>query len=495
MKPVIQIRKPISAYRTFFTALFVSLVLCFMGYGSSKVYGSPTSNDKPNIIIINADDMGYGDLSCYSQTSINTPNIDKMAKEGMQFTDAYASSPLCSPSRFGLLTGRYAQRVGINHVFYEKKKAIKLGRFMANVDAADLKGAKNHVDGIPEEEATIAELLKEQGYRTALIGKWHLGNFVKDQKYNPLNHGFDYFYGVPYSNANKPLPLYRGMDIIQENFQGQDQAKLTGLYTQESIEFIKQSKEKPFFLYLAHTFPHKPLFASEKFRGKSKGGLYGDTVEELDWSTGTILDFLQQNGLAKNTLVIFTSDNGPWYEGSPGPLRGRKGEIYDGGFRVPMIAWWPGNVPSQSTCTEPVMNIDFLPTFLSLSGGKVPTDRPMDGKNIAKLLLEEGEKTPHEALYFFHHDQLQGIRVGNWKLYLDINTYVYPLPVTNAHSDFMPKLYKKLADKISKGPYLYDMKIDPGENYNLASNFPEVTEKLTQMMNTFRTQMNNIPKE
>lgn len=438
--------------------------------------------ERPNIILINTDDLGYGDLSCYGSKSIQTPNIDKMAAEGKKFTDFYACNALCSPSRFGLLTGRYPQRAGINHVFYEKKWARRFGRFLSTFGGADLVGAKNEVDGIPEDEITVAEVLKAAGYKTAIIGKWHLGNFLKDQSFNPLNHGFDYFYGVPFSNANNPLPLYRGEELVEENIQGQEQGRLTGLYTQESIQFMNESKEKPFFLYLAHTFPHQPFYASEEFHGKSKGGRYGDTVEELDWSIGKIIDYLKENNIDDNTLIIFTSDNGPWFTGNPGTLRGRKGQIFDGGFRVPMIAWWPGRISSGSVCEEPAMNTDILPTLLKLNGMEIPGDRIVDGKDISPLLFSEKETMPQQVFYFFHHQELQGIRLGKWKLFRCINTYNYPTPIN------------KFTAKAGKGPFLYDMEIDPSENYDLASNYPEIVAKLSTMMDQFRDRMQEDPK-
>jgi uncharacterized sulfatase len=258
----------------------------------------------------------------------------------------------------------------------------------------------------------------------------------------------------------------------------EDQSKLTGLYTKEAISFIEESNEKPFFLYFAHTFPHQPLFASEGFRGKSKGGLYGDTVEEIDWSVGRIMDCLERNGLAENTLLLFTSDNGPWFEGDPGRHRGRKGQSYEGGFRVPMIARYPTVIPAGRVCDEPAMNIDFFPTSLALAGVEPPQDRTIDGRNILGLMTGEAQETPHEAFYFYHVEELEAIRAGKWKFIRNIHHYVWPLPVDKE---------TLLAGKMGKGrlgrwPLLHDLEIDPRESYNLIDNHPEVGQELRNRM-------------
>lgn len=448
---------------------------------ASTIRPDKKGGSQPNIIIMNADDMGFGDLSCYGSNSIQTPNLDSMSDEGMKFTNFYACSALCSPSRYGLLTGRYPQRAGINHVFYERKWSLRLGRLLTPIGAADLEGAKNEQEGIPQDEITMAEGLKTAGYQTAIIGKWHLGNFIKEPEYHPLNHGFDYFLGVPFSNGNNPFPLYRGETMLEENIQGRDQGKLTGIYTRETIKFIEKSKDKPFFCYLAHTFPHRPHFSSDKFHLKSDGGIYGDTVEELDWSVGEIMSCLKRNGLEENTLLVFTSDNGPWNVGSPGSLRGRKGQIFDGGFRVPMIARQPGLIPAGSVNNDPAMNIDFFPTCLSMAGVKQPTDRIIDGRDISRSLYGKSEERKSRDLFFYHHDQLQGIRAGRWKLYRDINLYIYPTPV-NA------------IGKRGKGPFLYDMNKDPGESYDLAARYPDLVKKLSLQMDQWEKTMNENKK-
>jgi arylsulfatase A len=428
------------------------------------------STTRPNIIIINADDLGYGDLSCYGSEAIKTPNLDKMADNGVRFTDFYACSAVCTPSRFGLLTGRYPQRAGINFLFFPKKWAQVAVRAASMAGMADGDGAVNDVDGIPADETTIAESLKKAGYRTALIGKWHLGNYLKSPEHHPTEHGFDHFYGVPYSNSNKLLPLSRGKEIIEENIQGEEQGKLTGLYTSEAVRFIEGAKDRPFFCYFSHTFPHRPHFASANFKGQSEAGRYGDAVEEVDWSVGEIMDCLERNHLLRQTLVVFTSDNGPWYNGSPGNLRGRKGQSYEGGTRVPMIASWAGQISPGTVCREPAMNIDFLPTCLSLAGLKMPTDRIIDGRDISGLLLGRRKKTPHETLYFYHHDKLEGIRHGKWKFYPKIHPYVYPVPI------------ETIREWSWGGPWLYNLELDPGESYNLRAKHPEIVNELTAIM-------------
>ena len=436
----------------------------------------------PNIIIINADDMGYGDLSCYGSQSIKTPNIDRLAENGVRFTDFYACASVCTPSRFGLLTGRYPRRVGINYLFFPKKWAQRAVRLASVGGMADGDDISNEVEGIPQDEITIAEALKNVGYHTALIGKWHLGNYLEESAHHPLEHGFDYFFGVPYSNSNKLFPLHRGREQIEENIQGEAQGKLTGLYTKEAIRYIESSKDKPFFCYFAHTFPHRPHFASSAFKNRSEGGRYGDTVEEVDWSVGEILKCLEKNNLDKNTLVFFTSDNGPWYNGSPGILRGRKGQSYDGGMRVPMIASWPGHIKTGTICRQPAMNIDLLPTCLSVAKASLPTDRIIDGQDISNLLVNPSGESPDRTFYFYHHENLEGIRHGKWKFYPDISTYVYPVPL------------KKIYDWSGGGPWLYNLELDPGESYNLRDKYPEKIAELTQIMDNWNRQIETNPK-
>ena len=435
---------------------------------------------QPNIVFIYADDLGYGDLGSYGNRTIRTPNLDRLAGEGVRFTDFYSCNALCSPARYGFLTGRYPQRAGLDWPLWPErqptgKKAAKLlGHIFGFIGVSDM-GNESDIDGIPDGEVTLAEALRTAGYRTGLVGKWHLGDFPVLPQYHPLNHGFDEFFGVPYSNGQAPFPLYRGRKRLVEDLRGQKQARLSGLYAKEAIQFIEKSKDRPFFLYLAHTFPHRPLFASREFRNKSQAGLYGDVVEELDHYTGKVLDYLKDSGLDKNTMIFFTSDNGPWYYGSSGGLRGGKGQSFEGGFRIPMIAKWPGHIRPGSVCSEPAMITDLFPTLLPLAGINLPEDRIIDGRDISGLLTGKEKKSPHQALFFYHHESLEGVRVGKYKYYREINMYKYPMPVNK-------KWTKIAAGKLGKYPLLYDLEKDPSESYNLADNMPELARKMEGVM-------------
>ena len=364
----------------------------------------------PNYVLIFCDDLGYGDLGCYGSTKNRTPRIDAMAKEGMRFTSFLSSSPVCTPSRASLLTGCYARRVGMHEDFTGHWVLIPRSR-----------------RGMHADEWTLPEMLKAKGYATACIGKWHLGD---QPPHLPTAHGFDEYYGIPYSNdmasarrGDPPLPLVQDTKVIEAPA---NQATLTKRYTREAIQFIERNKSKPFFLYLPHTFPHLPLFASKEFHGKSANGRYGDSVEEIDWSTGKILDALKQHGLDKNTLVIFTSDNGSNGRngGSNAPLSGSKGGTREGGMRVPMIARWPGRIPAGGICNELSSTMDFLPTFAALSGGLLSANK-IDGHNITPLLTgTKGAVSPYEVFYYYRRRQLQAVRWGDWKWHLPLaNTF------------------------------------------------------------------------
>ncbi len=409
--------------------------------------------DLPNIIIILTDDLGYGDLECYGSEAIKTPNINKMADEGMLMTQFYASAPVCSPSRAGLLTGRYPIRTEINGALINDKKPVGLG--------SRLMGYTRY-PGIPEDEVLLPEMLKRRGYNTALVGKWHLGN---RKPCMPNDRGFDYFYGPRWSNDIKPFEIFENRKIVDAAPVKQE--TLTGRYTEKAIDFIKANRDTPFFIQLSHTFPHIPLYASEKFRGKSDGGLYGDTIEELDWSTGKVLDTLKELGIDGNTLVIFTSDNGPWWQGSPGNTRGRKRFVFEGGFRVPMIARWPGVIPAGRKSDVMSMNFDLFSTVLSLAGVDLPSDRIIDGKNIMPV-LKGSKESPHDTLYFYWRENLWAVRHKKWKYHRhhqveDINTYPWPT-ITE------------------KGPYMYNLQTDPHESYSMIETHPRVAKKLSNMM-------------
>jgi uncharacterized sulfatase len=437
---------------------------------------------RPNIIIINCDDLGYGDLPPYGNTVMNTPHIDQLAEGGVKFTSFYACNSLCTPSRFGLLTGRYADRGGLGWVLGAKREGYRppvdsrmedfwggvswqVAKFMSRLGLMDY-SKEPKARGISEKEITLAKALKTAGYRTCMVGKWHLGEFPVYPEFHPLRHGFDHFFGVPHSNDMKDFALYRDQQCLSRDFT--EMEKLTSLYTREAIEFIEQAGSQPFFLYFAHTYPHQPLHASENFRGKSKGGLYGDTIEEIDWSLGELVKALKARGLWDNTLLVFTSDNGAWYNGSSGPLRGRKGQSFEGGFRIPMIASWPRQIPAASVCDAAAMNIDWFPTCLALAGVKLPEDRVIDGKNILPLLTGQQQRSPHESLCFYHNESLEAIRVGKWKYIPKINTYVWPVP--------LDKVWGSAGS--AQAPWLYDLEADPQESYNLKANYPEVIREL-----------------
>ena len=458
---------------------------------------NPEHAPRPNIVIINCDDLGYGDLSSFGSESIQTPNIDKLAEGGVKFDSFYACNSLCTPSRFGLLTGRYPERAGLGSLLLAKH----IGPRTTAVDKANWWtkfndqyfrwwfvsylsklhfwdfGTLPEVRGIPEEEITIGQALQTVGYRTGLVGKWHLGEFPVYPEYSPLRHGFDYFYGVPHANNMRDFALYRNDECLSPDFTEMDQ--LTGLYTREAVQFIHASKDKSFFLYFAHTYPHTPQYASENFRGKSMGGLYGDCVEEIDWSVAEVMRALEENGVADNTLVIFTSDNGPGYCGSPGGLRGRKGQSYEGGFRVPMIAHWPKGITAKSICSEPAMNIDLFPTLLSLAGVDLPEDRIIDGKNILSLLTSNGKRDPNDCLFFYHNKELEAVRMGQWKYIRDIDTMAWPIP--------LDKHWK--SENSLEAPWLYNLELDPGESYNLRREHPDIVEAMEAIFQQWQKSM------
>lgn len=393
----------------------------------------------PNVVIIFADDLGIGDIAPYGNTLIKTPNLDRMAKEGAKLTNFYASAPVCTPSRGGLLLGQYPVR---------------------NKLTKDVARPSNKI-AIPDNAITIADSLKQLDYATACIGKWHLGHRPNNW---PTAHGFDYFYGVPWSNDMSPFKLYRQSEVIEEKV---DQTTLTERYTQEAIGFIEKNKDKPFFIYLPHNMPHVPLFVSEKFEHKSKAGLYGDVVQAIDWSVGEIMHTLERLNLDENTLLIFTSDNGPWFEGSAGQFRNRKGSAWDGGMRVPLLAWQPGKIEPGTTSGAISMNFDLFPTIINQANGEIPTDRTIDGKDIWPL-LQGSDQSPHDYLYMFYKDDIAAVRTQKWKL-------VYSTMYLNWYA------------KLGRLPYykpglLFDMENHPDELYSMTRDNPKVVEKLSKLI-------------
>jgi uncharacterized sulfatase len=452
---------------------------------ASVIRKAPSDLDPPNIIVIVADDLGYGDLESYGGRSIRTPNIDALAKAGIRFTDFHASDSVCTPSRAGLLTGRYAARMGLDVPLMPEEMSwthtftVALGYLTGKLGLIDL-ATKGAASGLHQNEITLAEALRIAGYATGMVGKWHLGDFATNPEHSPLEHGFDFYFGVPYSNDMHPLPLYRDREEVLANVD--DQTILTGRYTEEALRFIESSKGAPFFLYFAHTFPHRPLFASERFRNRSDGGTFGDTVEEIDWSVGELLAALEQHGVADNTLVVFTSDNGPWYQGSPGSFRGRKGQSYEGGHRVPFLARWPRRITAGTVSHEPAMNIDLFPTCLALAGLSPPDDRTIDGKNILDLLTSQGGVSPHDALYFYHQGELEGVRSGKWKYLRSINHYVWPLPLNKKAGGTSEHTTGPL-------PLLFSLELDPGESYDLAAKQPDVATRLAKQMTEWESEL------
>ena len=431
----------------------------FQPAGATAYLGSIQPSDSrralPNIIIILVDDLGYGDLD---SQPIDTPNLDRMAAEGIRLTSFYASASLCSPSRAGLLTGRYPVRTHITNPLYPSGHPMNLlmdglGRYAYSVR------------GIPEDEVLLPEALSRRGYRTGMVGKWHLGD---KPGHLPNDRGFDSFYGVLYSNDVRPYAIYRDREIEVE--APVDQNHLTRDLTREALAFIQSHSDEPFFLYLAHPMPHHPVHASEGFRGQSGAGLYGDTVEELDWSVGQVLNTLRELDLDENTLVVFTSDNGPWWQGSPGFTRGRKILTFEGGFRVPFIARWPGVIPAGRLSDEMSMNFDLFPTCLQLAGIPLPRDRIVDGKDIMPV-LEGHAPSPHDTLFFYDTRTLVAVRHRHWKYHRRFRT---------DNAGYFPLL---------QGPFLFDLETDPNESYSLVESEPEVAAELAAMLDEWDVQM------
>jgi arylsulfatase A-like enzyme len=454
---------------------FVLILMFGLGLGLSA------EARKPNVVLFLVDDLGYSDVGCFGAKGIKTPRLDQMAKEGIRLTDFYVAQAVCSASRAALMTGCYANRVG-------------------------MQGALNHTSkaGLHPDEFLLPELLKREGYATGIYGKWHLGTTAM---FHPMKHGFDDYLGLPYSNDNSkyhpslaaempPLPLYDGEKVAEVD---PDQSQFTKRFTERAVAFMEQHREEPFFVYLPHVMPHVPIFASEAFKGKSEAGLYGDVVEELDWSMGVILDTIKRLGLDENTLVMFFSDNGPFlsygeHSGHAVPLREGKLTSYEGGVRVPFIARWPGKIRAGSVSAEPVMEIDLLPTMARLLGAELPKERVIDGMDVSGVLMgEEGAKSPHEVLGFWAGDELQAVRSGKWKLHFE-HSYimVHGEPGKGGKpsnwENMKPQAITQsgIAGIASRHGYrveqqklaLYDLESDPGESRDVAAGNEEVVERL-----------------
>lgn len=413
-------------------AVILLLALILQVIGSPSIAASETP---PNIILILADDLGYGDIGIYGAELIKTPNLDRLAGEGVRLTNFYAGGNVCTPSRAGLLTGRYAIRDGL----------------------ADKTITVNDQRGLPEGATTIARLLQQNGYRTALIGKWHLGHHTQAQQ--PNAQGFDEFYGLLHPNDAKQ-PMYRNTQVTGEPLE---QSALTRRFTEEAVRFIGADMDQPFFLFLSHTAPHIPLVPSPAFAGTSRAGAYGDVVQELDWSVGQVLEAVQRNQLAGNTVIVFTSDNGPFPEGGTGGLRGGKGTAWDGGYRVPFIARWPGHIPVSGLANAMAMNIDLLPTIAAITGVPLPRPVKLDGRNILPVLIGETDESPHEALYFFNNKHIVALRTQNWKMVVQAS-------------------YRDIQRRLPEHDVLllFDMRNDPQERYSIAAHRPDKWRELQE---------------
>jgi arylsulfatase A len=474
----------------------ISLRLVFVLYfvlAMGLAYGAAASEKLPNVVIIYADDMGYGDLHCYGAKDIKTPNLDRLAKQGRRFTSFHVAQAVCSASRAALLTGCYPNRIGIHGALGPNAKV-----------------------GISSNETTIAEMLKKRGYATGMAGKWHLGHH---KQFLPAHHGFDEYLGLPYSNdmwphhpeakpgTYPPLPLIADDGVSDPDISAEDQVGLTTLYTERAVDFISRKKDGPFFFYLAYAMPHVPLFVSEKYKGKSKHGLYGDVIMEIDWSVGEVMKALEKAGVAKNTLVIFASDNGPWlsygnHAGSPGPLREGKGTSWEGGVRVPGIVRWPGHVPKGTTSDAFWMTIDVLPTLAAITGAELPK-QTIDGRNVLSLLepaprvrcgfpLFRGHNiggfvfNPHEGYAIYYEvNQLQSVVSGDgrWKLVLP---HSYRTLVGAGGTNGIPSKYKQVELKKTA---LYDLKNDVGEKRDVSDQHPDVVEKLAGFAEKMRAEL------
>ena len=440
----------------------------------------------PNVVVIFMDDMAYADIGPFGAKAYPTPHLDRMAKEGRKFTDFYVTQAVCSASRAGLLTGCYNVRVGIFGAL----------------------GPKSN-NGLHANEVTLAELCKQKGYATAIYGKWHLGHH---KQFLPMQHGFDDYFGLPYSNDMWPyhpgvlhlpmkerlkrwphLPLIDKNEIINTQVSGKDQELLTTQYTERAVEFIEKNRDNPFFLYVPHSMVHVPLFVSDKFKGKSGAGLFGDVMMEVDWSVGQILETLRKHKLDKDTLVVFTSDNGPWlsygdHAGSSGPLREGKGTMFDGGCRESTLMWWPGTVPAGSVCSTPAMTIDILPTVAELIGAKLPAHK-IDGKSIVNLVTGKNDKSPQEAYYFYYGQQLQAIRMGKWKLHFPHGYRT--MARRPGGTGGIPTKYSQAKIGLS----LFNLEEDIGESTDVKAKHPKVVAKMQALGQAMRKELGDQGKK
>ena len=425
-----------------------------------------TSKTKPNFVIFLTDDQGYNDVGCFGSPDIKTPNFDRMAREGIKLTSFYVGSPVCGPSRAALMTGSYPIRIG------------------------EPKNLKNLHTKAHDKEIMIPEVLKGQGYATALIGKWHLGG-------QPNKQGFDYFFGTPKYNGYTKLvndvkfrtSVMRNNKTVIKRVEQPQMDQLTTMYTEEALKFIESKKDQPFFLFLSHNMPHVPLGVSEKYRGKSKAGLYGDVIEELDWSLGQVTGKLKELGLDENTLVVFFSDNGPWIEkgiddhaGHAEPLRGSKMKSWEGGPRVPCIVRYPGKIPAGRICDQITTSMDIFPTFAALAGASLPADRTIDGKDIFPLVSGKAKKSPHDAYFFYCYTHLHGVRDDRWKL-------VLPRPPKPKWMSW----WARMIDEVTE-VQLFDLKNDIAETTNVADKHPEIVKRIMKLVENARQELGDCDR-
>ena len=455
------------------------IALAALALTACGVEPMPEPTRRPNFIIVFADDQGYGDLGVFGATDFSTPRIDQMAQEGMRFTDFYAQ-PVCGPSRTALLTGSYPIRV------------------------AEYGNEKNIFPYVHEREILLPRVLQEAGYATGMIGKVDITKRRQGfrPELNPVRRGFDYWFGVVGANDSGEVHwVYRNEERIQESAGVDD---LTRRYTDEALAFIRQNRDNPFFLYIAHTMAHVVLGVTEPFRGRSERGLYGDVIEELDASTGEIVDLLVELGLDQDTIVVYTSDNGPWsnhslpqytaaieeHAGSAGPLRGAKGTTWEGGIRVPTVMWGPGSIPAETVCSEVATNMDLLPTFIGMAGAELPADRVLDGRDIGQLMRGEPEaKSPHEAFYYYRETHLDAVRSGPWKL-------VFPRPGRDDSEWLLSKSGAFLGELLEPVTELslYNLEADIGETANVAGQNPEVVEGLSALADRAREELGDYDR-
>ena len=456
-----------------------SPVLLLLAAGwCSGVSTCQAAEERPNVVIVFADDLGYGDPGCYGHPKFKTPVLDRMAQEGARLTNFYVPVPYCAPSRGTILTGRYPFRHGV-------------------VRNPSPDAGVNDV-GIAQSEVLLSEALKQAGYATCCVGKWHLGH--RPQFY-PRRHGFDQYLGILYSNDMRPVELIDGEKVVEYPVV---QCTLTERYTQRALKFIEQNKARPFFLYLPHAMPHKPLAASEDFYKQTGTGLYADVIAELDWSVGQILSKLKALDLERNTLVIFTSDNGPWFGGSTGGLRGMKGNTFEGGIRVPLIARWPGKIPAGHVSQAVAGTIDVFPTVLKLAGLAIPDDRVIDGRDIWPLLTSDAA-SPHEALYAMRGGRLASVRSGKWKLHVvapgrtryreNVDDWIDPrgpdgVTLLAPYEQYKPNQFPGVHTGDPPRPMmLFDLEADPAEQHNVAGEHPEVVKRLKKLYDQTVAQM------